>query len=133
MFMRVCFAAALIFCMSAMGQERSLNPIFLELLVDPSKFDGRRVRVFGYCRISPDRAGIFLHKEDYMHGLGNMVWLELDAKEMTAEKKKIEYCSVGGTFNAKNRGYLGMYRGAIENITIYEPWPPRPVTPRKGR
>lgn len=107
------------------------SPSLLQLLADPSRYHDRKVQVLGYCRLEFEGLAIFLHKEDYTYGLGNMVWLELDLKDITFARRKITYCLVEGTYNAKNRGHLGMFSGAIEQITRYDAWPPTP--PRRGK
>jgi hypothetical protein len=38
---------------------------------------------------------------------------------------------VTGTYNAKNRGHMGLFSGAIEHITRYAPWPPLPSRKRR--
>ena len=106
-------------------KEPDSQPTLLQLLVDPAKYHGRKVLVLGYCRLEFEGLAIYLHKEDYTHGLGNMVWLELDRKGITPARAKITYCLVAGTYNGNNRGHFGLYSGAIEQITRYESWPPR--------
>jgi hypothetical protein len=109
------------------GAAWSQEPRLLQLLTNPEQYDGRRVVVFGYCRIEFESSAIHLHKEDYLHGLGNMVWLDFSSfDDLSPERRKIDYCLVEGTYNAKNHGHMGMFVGAIENIKRYEAWPPRP-------
>jgi hypothetical protein len=88
----------------------------------------------GYCKIRFHFSAIFLHKEDYLYGLGNSVWLEFSSpEELTPERRKVEYCVVEGTYNASNRGHMGAFVGAIENIRRYESWPPRSQSPKGKR
>ena len=112
-------------------EELIPSPSLLQLLVEPAKYHGRKVQVLGYCRLEFEGLAIHLHKEDYTHGLGNMMWLEFDLKDITPAKTKITYCLVAGTYNANNRGHFGMFSGAIEQITRYEAWPPIPPRKRK--
>ena len=100
------------------------SPTLLQLLADPARYHDRRVVVLGYCRLEFEGLAIYLHKEDYTQGLGNMVWLDLERKDITPVRKQISYCLVAGTYSAKNRGHKGMFSGAIEQITRYESWPP---------
>jgi hypothetical protein len=115
-------ALAAITTTDAFGVEPSL----LQLLADPGRYDGRRVVVVGYCRLEVEGAAIYLHKEDYVRGLGNKLRLDIPISEITPQRKRIKYCLVEGTFNAKDTGQMGGFTGAIESITRYEPWPPYP-------
>jgi len=68
------------------AQKRPIEtPTLLQVLVDPVKYDGRKVLVFGYCRLEFEGTAIYLHKEDRTFSLGNTVWLEFDLKEITPE------------------------------------------------
>ena len=101
------------------------SPTLLQLLADPAKYHNSKVVVLGYCRLEFEGKAIHLNKEDYVQGLGNMVWLEVARKDITPAREKITYCLVAGTYNAKNRGHKGMFSGAIEQITRYQSWPAR--------
>jgi hypothetical protein len=119
--------------LSLAGVAQSSEPNLLQLLANPEQYHGRNVVILGYCRLEFEGLAIYLHKEDYTYSLGNMVWLEFSSlEEITPERRKIGYCLVQGTYNAKNRGHLGMFFGAIENIKRYESWPPRPPRRSKG-
>lgn len=100
------------------------RPTLLRAIVSPSAFHGKHVLFTGYCRLEFEGKAIYLSKEDYQHGLGNMVWLEFDKSEITPAMTEIEYCLVEGTFSATNRGHMGVFSRAVENITRYESWPP---------
>ena len=81
--------------------------------------------VTGYCRLDFEGFAIHLSKEDYKYDLGNRVWLDLQvAEDITPQRRKIEYCIVRGTYNAKYRGHMSLFEGTIENIKLLEPWPP---------
>jgi hypothetical protein len=110
---------------SAMAAD-PLAPSLLQLLADPAKYHGRKVQVSGFCRLEYERLAIYLHKEDHAHHLGNAVWLNFqEAKDFTPKRRRIAYCLVEGVFSAANRGHMGVYPGAIEQISRYEPWPPK--------
>jgi len=108
-------------CVAA--QEFKPPVTLLQLIASPQSFDGKRVLVFGYCRLEFEALAIYLNKEDYDYDLGNSVWLDMPMDEITPEKQAIEYCLVDGTFNRANRGHFGMFQGAIEGITRYESSP----------
>jgi hypothetical protein len=127
------FAFLVLALLSFGGVAQTNEPSLLQLLTDPARYDGRNVVVLGYCRLQFESLAIHLTKEDYTYSLGNMVWLDLSSlEEITPERRKIGHCLVQGTYNAKNRGHLGMFVGAIENIKRYEPWPPPPPRRSKG-
>src|SRR5262245_20528668 len=119
---------ALLIASAADAQPQEVSPTLLQLLATPAQYNGRQVEVLGYCRLEFEGLAIYLSKEDYTYGLGNMVWLDFQKQEdITPQRRKIEYCLVQGTYNAKDRGHMGLFIGAIENIKRYEPWPPYPV------
>jgi len=120
--------AQMLLASAAPAQMLPKSPTLLQILVAPDQYHGRQVQVLGYCRLEFEGFAIYLSKEDYTYGLGNMVWLKFEKDEdITPQRRKIEYCLVQGTYNAKDRGHMGLFIGAIENIKRYEPWPPYPV------
>ena len=112
--------------LSAVAQETKGHVPLLQLFTMPDAFNGKRVTVFGYCRLNFEGTAIYLYKEDFVYGLSNTVWLEMSPKDITPERRAIQYCLVEGTYNSTNRGHMGQYSGAIEHVSRYEPLPPKP-------
>ena len=88
----------------------------IQLLADPQKYDGKKIRVSGYVHIEDENTGIYLHKEDLTHHLyANGLWIIFLENTFNPECRD-QYAVVEGIFDAKNTGHLGLWNGAI-NIT----------------
>jgi hypothetical protein len=99
--------------------KRPLALSLLQLIATPEAFDGKYVRVFGFVRIEHEGTAIYLHREDAEHVLTkNGLWLEGFREGQVADR----YALVEGRFSVKNQGHLGLWSGAIEDITRMEPW-----------
>lgn len=120
------FMAASTLSAVAQGPENKGHVSLLQLLSQPDVFNGKRVTVYGYCRLNFEATAIYLYKEDFIYGLSNSVWLEMSLKDITPGRRAIRYCVVEGTYRSTNRGHMGQYSGAIEHISRYESWPPKP-------
>ena len=97
----------------------------IQLISNPEKFDGKYVRLIGFVRVEFEGDAIYLHEDDYKYGLTkNGLWLNLtkDIYEKQSRKFDRKYVLVEGTFNAKHRGHMGLFSGAIENIKRFEVW-----------
>ena len=97
----------------------------IQLISNPEKFDGKYVRFIGFVSVAFEGDAIYLHEDDYKYGLTkNALWLSLtkDIYEKQSRKFDRKYVLVEGTFSARNRGHMGLYSGAIENIKRFEVW-----------
>ena len=91
----------------------------IQLIARPDDYDGEYVRVKGFYRYEHEGTALYLHREDYEHGVySNGLWISLDAPEAG-----MTYQLVEGRFNAKNRGHEGLWSGAIESVTRMVPGP----------
>jgi|SRR6266404_4129640 len=96
----------------------------IRLIARPADFDGQRVRVIGFVRLEFEGNVMYPHKEDYDHALlGNGVWLSISdqIQQRTAELTG-KYCLVEGRFSASNRGHMGVWSGAIEDVSRFQVW-----------
>jgi hypothetical protein len=93
----------------------------VELLARPERFDGRRVRVIGFAHFEFEGNALYLHREDWAHGIPqNGLWLDpIAATERTTSD---HYVLVEAAFNARNRGHMGLWSGALEHPTRIDPW-----------
>ena len=98
----------------------------LQIIGSPEKFDGKLVRVVGYCSIVFEGNALYLHKEDYdAMLLPNSV--ALDFEEATPDKFKSvskQYCLVEGRYSAPAQRVI-MSRGSPTGITRLERRPSR--------
>lgn len=89
----------------------------IELIANPSRFDGKLVRVTGYLVREFEGDAIYLHRDDYDHAIRrNGLWVTFGKESPDLRCKTLRYASVQGRFNAKDRGHLGLWSGAIEGI-----------------
>ncbi len=95
----------------------------VQLLARPEVFDGKRVRVFGYIHIEFEGQGIYLHQEDKAHALyRNGLWVEFARDSTFKTPCQDRYVLVEGTFRARHHGHMGLWGGAITEITRCIPW-----------
>lgn len=90
----------------------------IELIANPEKYDGKLISVKGYVHLEFESNAIYLHREDYEHGLSrNSLWLSVN-DEVFEQKEKYsdKYALVEGTFNARSKGHFGMHSGSVESI-----------------
>jgi uncharacterized membrane protein YcgQ (UPF0703/DUF1980 family) len=96
----------------------------VQLIANPDQFDGRSIRVIGFCWFEFERNALYLHREDFEQGIAkNAVWLSMRApvsSEYTNLRNK--YVIVEGTFSASEHGHFGMFSGSIKSITRLEEW-----------
>jgi hypothetical protein len=95
----------------------------IQLIANPTAFDGKRVLVKGYVTLEFEKQAIWLSELDAKHIITrNSIWLDVE-NPVYANRAKIHtrYALVVGTFNAGRRGHLGLSAGAIENITRLDP------------
>jgi starvation-inducible outer membrane lipoprotein len=123
----------LVFLLSSCGfdHDSSLNKAeygvievsIIQLIANPSDYHGQKVRVEGVGHIAFERCGLFLGKDDRKYSIcANGLWLELGEKATPFKKARRyngKYVLVEGTFDMENKGHLGMYSGAIVDVTRY--------------
>jgi len=96
----------------------------VQLLAKPQEFNGKRLQVIGFIHLEFEGNAVYLSQEDFQHGIDkNGLWLSISETELNdLEKINNSYAVVEGTFNAKNKGHVGMWSGSIENITKFKLW-----------
>ena len=106
------------------------GPSLVDLIARPEAFDGKRVRVMGFVNFEFEGNGLYLSREDWQQGIDrNGVWIDpplgfdSDSGPVRAVPNQ-RYVIVEGTFRATHRGHMGMWSGAIEQVTRLNPWPP---------
>jgi hypothetical protein len=87
----------------------------VQLLGAPEKYDGKLVRVIGFLSLEFEGVGLYLHREDFQNGTGNVLWINPPAK--TDPNLGRHYVEVVGTFEAKAGGHMGAFPAGISNVT----------------
>ena len=94
----------------------------VELLANPEKYDHKRVRLMGYIHFEFEGNGIYLHKEDEANHLyANGLWVSL-AADVSPEDCQDTYVLIEGLFEARDRGHMGLWSGAVSHITRCMKW-----------
>jgi len=89
----------------------------LQLLANPDKFDGSRVRVVGYIHFEADHDAIYLHREDEeQHLFKNGSWVSL-APGVSFEGCQDAYVMIEGVYRARNEGRMSRWSGAVTHVT----------------
>ncbi len=98
----------------------------VNLIATPEKYHGKKVQIIGFLNIEFEGNGIYLHKDDYEHGIySNGFWVSIDQKtekKISDDKLNKSYVLIEGTFNMEQRGHMGLWSGEIENITRIIKW-----------
>jgi hypothetical protein len=102
----------------------------VELIADPRRYDGLRVRVIGWLNLEFEGDAIYLHREDYTHGLSrNGLWVELGRGLPRGPACGGGYALIEGRFDARRTGHMGLWSGAIVDIDRCMPWGERDPAP----
>jgi hypothetical protein len=105
-----------------------------ELLGNPEKYNGKRVKVAGFVHIADEEYAIYDSIEHAEYGIAqNSFWIEfqpsvkMEALSNRYKKLKIpiiyfhcKYVMVEGVFNQNNFGHMGCSSGAIESVSSIE-------------
>jgi hypothetical protein len=95
----------------------------IQLIANPTAFDGKRVLVKGYITLEFENQAIWLSELDAKHIITrNSLWLDVD-DPVYANRARFHnrYGLVVGTFTARRHGHLSLFGGAIEKISRLEP------------
>ena len=105
------------------GHCLTYEPSIIQLIARPELYDGKPVRVMGYVHLEFEGNGIYVHKEDRDHLLfHNGLWVEFKIGFMPSAQCQDRYVVLEGVFRASDRGHMGMWSGAIVDITRCDPW-----------
>ncbi len=96
----------------------------IQLISNPSEFDGELVRVIGYCRLEFEGSALYLHREDFEYVINkNAVWLDVRSLISTSQPNlNNRYVIVEGVFDSKDKGHMDNYSGCIKEIRRFNPW-----------
>jgi len=111
--------------------EMAEDVSMVQLIATPERFDGKFVRVFGFLNLAFEGDSLYLHSEDLAKGLlRNGVWVDR-TEAMTRDEKQLSghYVLIEAIFDAQHHGHMGLFGGALKNITRIEiwTWPPAPL------
>ncbi len=95
----------------------------VQLIAQPEQFDGQVVRVIGFMHLEFEGDALYLHKDDYRHGIHkNGLHIEVPPSQAKAfYKLNDRYVLIEGEFSTQ-MGHLGMNAGSMKNITRIADW-----------
>ena len=118
----VAFASTAFSADAASDEVRTVS--IIRLIAAPQQYAHKLVRVVGYLNIAFEGDAIYLHEEDFNRSLtANALWI--DAKpEMRKELRKLSrgYVILEGVFDPSDTGHMGLFSGALNNITRADSW-----------
>lgn len=101
----------------------------IQLIAQPDKFHGKRVRFIGFLRIEFEGTAIYLHREDFDHDIPlDALWVDIPS-EMTKKQQaevNMRYVICVGVFRADIHGHMGMFSGEVTNVQRLEFWSDAP-------
>ena len=97
----------------------------IKLIANPEQFDGKKIRVIGYCHLEFEGNGLYLNKEDFDYSINkNSIWIEIPVKHPESDssfsKFSNQYVLMEGTFDSHNHGHNDSGSGSIKDITPLE-------------
>ncbi len=98
----------------------------IQLIANPEKYDGKRVRFIGFLRIEFEGNAIYFHREDYDRGLSrNGIWVDIPSDMKTSEKSASDkhYVICVGVFRAGRHGHMDMFSGELSDVRRLQVWP----------
>jgi hypothetical protein len=106
--------------------ERAVS--LIQLIANPTAFDGRRVAVTGYVVLEFEHTAVYLHETDAAYGIArNGLWLDVPVgSDSHRARFHRRYVLIEGTFSAERRGHRGAFSGTIENVSRFDAVEPRP-------
>jgi hypothetical protein len=111
--------------MNATVKERPAHVSLVQPIATPEKFDGRVVRVVGFCRLEFDVEALYLHREDLEAALTkNSVRMDLGSMVLQNKQQFTDvYVLVEGVFSAPTE--RAIHGGLLDRITRFERYPSR--------
>ena len=106
---------------TAVGDEIA-DVSLIQLIANPDRFEGKKVRVVGYIHREFESNGIYLHKDDYELSIyRNGLWLNGSCASNLKEYND-HYVLMEARFTGKDQGHMGLWSGALSEVTRCVPW-----------
>ena len=107
------------------GDTKPVGVGMVALLATPQRYEGKIVRTVGFMCVEFENDALYLHEEDYRHGLHkNSLALRLSESQRKQFKGlSLKYVLIEGTVYANGPEQTDLWSGAIGNITRLEVWP----------
>jgi hypothetical protein len=89
------------------------NISLIKLIANLEKYHGKTMQIRGFINLEYEGNAIYLHREDFEHGLSdNAIWVDtsgefLKTKKLSEYHRK--YVIMQGTFDMTRQGHMGMF------------------------
>jgi hypothetical protein len=95
-----------------------------QLLADPQRFEGQRVRTTGFLRLEFEANALYLTRDDFNREMRqHAVWLDLsNAQLRKLGKLNNGHVVVDGVFSAQYKGHGGKWPGALRPVADVRMW-----------
>lgn len=114
-----CFDVRSLLSQWAYEPEKIFNVSLVQLLVQPERFQGKRVRLIGYAAFEFEQSAVFLHKEDSdVFNTSNALWIQAGLPTPVGHY----WILVEGVFDSTVTGHLGAYPGGLRDVTRLVRW-----------
>ena len=112
-------------CVAAHGKACQVS--LVSLIANPARFGGKTVQLIGFATFEFEGNAVYLSKEAAQIGdSASAIWLDIDGLAISnPEKLNRRYVLIAGTFDAENRGHVGMFAGTLKSIIRLEEAGPR--------
>jgi len=104
-------------------QQDDFSPSFAQLLVNPDRYHGKKIRIEGFLHVEFEGNGIYASKDHADRLISREgFWVDFDKQAVPFDgivgPKEFDrkWVLIEGTFNKNNRGHMGAWSGAIEKI-----------------
>ena len=104
--------------------KEPIDVSIIQLIANPTRYDGKVVRIIGFMKLEFEGDAIYLHQEDYKHSIyKNGFWIEA-TEDIQKKKGKLDkrHVILEGVFNAKMTGHKNLWSGSIQKITRCHEW-----------
>lgn len=99
------------------------GPSLIELLARTDAYDGKRVRVIGFANLEFEGNALYVSREDYEHMIPrNGFWLDVPDSLLRGRTLHLPgYFLIEGVVSAHDRGHMGLWSGAIGQVSRFDP------------
>jgi hypothetical protein len=101
------------------GQVSSKTPM-ISIIANPERYDGKRLRMIGYLHLEFEGDMLCPTLEIYgARDAASCIWIEATPQ---MQRLSDHYIIVEGRFSSSDRGHMGMFSGALQNVTRADRW-----------
>lgn len=95
-----------------------------ELIADPQRFEGQRVRVVGFLRLQFDRNALYMTRDDFNNAVvEHALWLDLKNSQLRSSSKLNNgHVTVEGVFGPADKIHVGKWAGALKEVSSLRMW-----------